>query len=117
MDVDQRSGIEIDGVGIDKIGLHELRKKICIVPQDPFIMEGSLKYNIDPMDEFSEEAVEQVLIQIGFYETMTEAAKNSGGSKPNPNSGVTQPLIKKNEIDHKLRCSILQSSNLSLGQK
>lgn len=93
MEVQGNSGIEIDGLKIDQIGLHELRKNICIVPQDPFIMEGSLKYNIDPLGEFSDEAVEQVLTQVGFFETLTQAAQNAGGSSPNPKSGANQPLI------------------------
>lgn len=115
MDVEGENGIKIDGISIDKLGLHEVRRNVCIVPQDPFIMEGSLKYNIDPMGEFSDEAVEQVLTQIGFFETLTEVAQNLGGTVANPHTGSREPLVVRNEIDQRLKCTIIQSSNLSLG--
>lgn len=44
----EKSYIAIDGVRIDKIGLHHLRKAIEIIPQDPFLVEGTLRFNIDP---------------------------------------------------------------------
>ncbi|RPD60042.1 metal resistance protein YCF1 [Lentinus tigrinus ALCF2SS1-7] len=39
----------IDGVDITKIGLHDLRSAISIVPQSPDLFEGSIRDNIDPM--------------------------------------------------------------------
>ncbi|RDX54318.1 metal resistance protein YCF1 [Lentinus brumalis] len=41
--------IYIDGVDITKIGLHDLRSAISIVPQSPDLFEGSIRDNIDPM--------------------------------------------------------------------
>lgn len=49
--------IEIDGVVIDKIGLHELRKNIVVIPQDPFLIQGTLKFNMDPFKDFSDDEI------------------------------------------------------------
>ena len=43
--------IYIDDEDITKIGLDILRKNITIIPQDPCLMEGTLKYNIDPFNK------------------------------------------------------------------
>ncbi|TFK51703.1 multidrug resistance-associated ABC transporter [Heliocybe sulcata] len=40
--------IYIDGVDISKIGLHQLRSTISIVPQSPDLFEGTMRENIDP---------------------------------------------------------------------
>ncbi|KAM3916377.1 multidrug resistance-associated protein 1-like [Leptodactylus fuscus] len=47
--------IYIDGTDISKLGLHELRSKITIIPQDPVLFFGSLRMNLDPFDNYSDE--------------------------------------------------------------
>ncbi|KAM4698698.1 multidrug resistance-associated protein 1-like [Rhinophrynus dorsalis] len=47
----------IDEKDISKLGLHELRSKITIIPQDPVLFSGSLRMNLDPFDNYSEEDI------------------------------------------------------------
>ncbi|XP_048103810.1 multidrug resistance-associated protein 1 [Alosa alosa] len=49
--------IFIDGVNIAEIGLHDLRSRITIIPQDPVLFSGSLRMNLDPFDAYSDEEV------------------------------------------------------------
>lgn len=49
--------IFIDGVDISQLGLHELRSRITIIPQDPVLFSGSLRMNLDPFDSYSDEEV------------------------------------------------------------
>uniref|UniRef100_A0A8C8ZV65 Multidrug resistance-associated protein 1 n=1 Tax=Prolemur simus TaxID=1328070 RepID=A0A8C8ZV65_PROSS len=49
--------IVIDDVNIAKIGLHNLRVKITIIPQDPVLFSGSLRMNLDPFSQYSDEEV------------------------------------------------------------
>ncbi|CAH1795308.1 unnamed protein product [Owenia fusiformis] len=47
-------GIFIDGVSIHDLGLHQLRCKLTIIPQDPVVFSGTLRMNIDPAEEYSD---------------------------------------------------------------
>uniref|UniRef100_A0A7N8WY80 Multidrug resistance-associated protein 1 n=1 Tax=Mastacembelus armatus TaxID=205130 RepID=A0A7N8WY80_9TELE len=49
--------IIIDGVDIAQLGLHELRSRITIIPQDPVLFSGSLRLNLDPFDSYTDEDV------------------------------------------------------------
>ena len=53
----QQGKIIIDGVQIDKIGLHELRKNLVVIPQDPFLVHGTLRFNIDPLQQYSDDQI------------------------------------------------------------
>lgn len=46
--------IVIDGVNISDIGLHDLRSNITIIPQEPVLFSGSLRFNLDPFNKFSD---------------------------------------------------------------
>uniref|UniRef100_A0A8B9LI33 ABC-type glutathione-S-conjugate transporter n=1 Tax=Astyanax mexicanus TaxID=7994 RepID=A0A8B9LI33_ASTMX len=49
--------IYIDGFDIAQLGLHDLRSRITIIPQDPVLFSGSLRMNLDPFDAYSDEEV------------------------------------------------------------
>ncbi|XP_054992088.1 LOW QUALITY PROTEIN: ATP-binding cassette sub-family C member 6 [Sorex araneus] len=50
-------GVWIDGVPIAHVGLHTLRSRITIIPQDPILFPGSLRMNLDMRQEHSDEAI------------------------------------------------------------
>ncbi|GCC18894.1 hypothetical protein chiPu_0018109 [Chiloscyllium punctatum] len=53
--------IVIDGIKIADIGLHDLRSKLTIIPQDPVLFSGSLRMNLDPFNQYSEEEIWKAL--------------------------------------------------------
>ncbi|XP_017887469.1 multidrug resistance-associated protein 4-like isoform X2 [Ceratina calcarata] len=73
--------ITIDGVNTLEIGLHDLRSKISIIPQEPFLFSGSLRKNLDPFDQYESDSVLwQALEEVELKEMGLEGHINEGGS-------------------------------------
>lgn len=53
--------IVIDGIAINEIGLYDLRHKLSIIPQDSQVFEGTIRENIDPTNQFTDEQIWRVL--------------------------------------------------------
>ncbi|CAH1406918.1 unnamed protein product [Nezara viridula] len=53
--------ILIDGVDVSTLGLHALRSRLTIIPQDPVLFSGSLRMNLDPFGSYNDEQVWRAL--------------------------------------------------------
>ena len=58
--------ISIDDIDISSIGLEMLRKNLTIIPQEPTLIEGTLRENVDPAEIFSDEKILEVLKAVGL---------------------------------------------------
>ncbi|KAF5273605.1 hypothetical protein FQR65_LT04604 [Abscondita terminalis] len=62
--------ITIDGVDINTIGLHDLRKQISIIPQNPVMFVGSMRKNLDPFDERTDDELWRALDDVKMKEAV-----------------------------------------------
>uniref|UniRef100_H3A152 ABC transporter domain-containing protein n=2 Tax=Latimeria chalumnae TaxID=7897 RepID=H3A152_LATCH len=64
--------IMIDGVLTSELGLHDLRKKISIIPQDPVLFTGTMRKNLDPFSEYHDEELWKALEEVQLKEVVEE---------------------------------------------
>ncbi|TYK18126.1 ABC transporter C family member 4-like [Cucumis melo var. makuwa] len=59
--------IIVDGIDIGKIGLHDLRSRFGIIPQEPVLFEGTVRSNIDPIGQYTDEEIWKVIMNILIF--------------------------------------------------
>uniref|UniRef100_A0ACD6ADW4 Uncharacterized protein n=1 Tax=Avena sativa TaxID=4498 RepID=A0ACD6ADW4_AVESA len=52
--------IIIDSLDITRIGVYDLRSRLGIIPQDPTLFQGTVRYNLDPLGQFSDHQIWEV---------------------------------------------------------
>ncbi|KAK9113509.1 hypothetical protein Syun_020306 [Stephania yunnanensis] len=71
--VDPSEGrILIDGLDICKIGLMDLRSRLGIIPQDPTLFQGTMRTNLDPLNQHSDFEIWEVLSKCHLKEIVRQ---------------------------------------------
>ncbi|XP_058218895.1 ABC transporter C family member 3-like [Rhododendron vialii] len=100
--------ILIDGINISSIGLHDLRSRLSIIPQDPTMFEGTVRSNLDPLEEYTDERIWEALdkCQLGDEVRKKEGKLDSAVTENGENWSMGQRqlvclgrvLLKKSKV-------------------
>jgi ATP-binding cassette subfamily C (CFTR/MRP) protein 1 len=53
--------IVLDGIDVKILGLHDLRSRLTIIPQDPVLFSGTIRDNLDPSESHDDAAIWRAL--------------------------------------------------------
>ncbi|CAJ2666223.1 unnamed protein product [Trifolium pratense] len=62
--------IVVDGIDISSIGLHDLRSRFGVIPQDPTLFDGTVRYNLDPLSQHTDQDIWEVLAKCQLREVV-----------------------------------------------
>jgi ABC-type multidrug transport system fused ATPase/permease subunit len=60
--------ILIDNIDISKVKLKDLRKGISIIPQEPVLFSGDIRFNLDPFEEYNDDYLWEILEKSNLKE-------------------------------------------------
>uniref|UniRef100_A0A287AG73 Cystic fibrosis transmembrane conductance regulator n=1 Tax=Sus scrofa TaxID=9823 RepID=A0A287AG73_PIG len=100
--------IWIDGIWTTTIGLHDLRKKMSVVPQEPVLFTGTMRKNLDPFHEHTDEELWNALEEVQLKEAVeglpgklnTELAESGSNLSAGQRQLVSfaRAILRKNQI-------------------
>nr|WDD38969.1 ABC transporter C family member 3 [Fagopyrum tataricum] len=62
--------IIVDGIDLCSIGLHDLRSRFGIIPQDPTLFNGTVRFNLDPLSQHTDQEIWEVLGKCQLRESV-----------------------------------------------
>ncbi|KAH6646530.1 P-loop containing nucleoside triphosphate hydrolase protein [Truncatella angustata] len=73
--------ITIDGINTATLGLHDLRSRLAIIPQEPILFQGTIRSNLDPFNKHTDAELWSALSQADLVDQDRDMKDNSKGRR------------------------------------
>ncbi|KAH9987847.1 P-loop containing nucleoside triphosphate hydrolase protein [Xylariaceae sp. FL0662B] len=84
--LEAESGQILIGLNTREVDLQELRYRLAYVPQDPTLFAGTLRLNLDALNEHADEEVLGALRDVGLLDSSSELGEDHGPASANDHS-------------------------------
>jgi len=98
-----------DGIDIASINLDVLRNNITIIPQQPELISGTLRQNLDPFGEHDDATLNACLRSAGLFDLQTEDDEDKIGLDSSVVSGGTNFSLGQRQIIALARAMVRRS--------
>ena len=95
--------ILIDDIPTSVVNIQTLRNRITFLPQDPVLFPGTMRQNLDPLEEHSDQECEAVIARVcGTYEWTLDTKIDTGGKNLSQGQrqlvGLARAVLRRNNI-------------------
>lgn len=105
----------VDGVDINKTSIDQVRESITIIPQDPTLFKGSLRFNLDPTNICTDEQITELLKKAGLVELILKKKKEDEDKKKELEKELTPEQLALAKADQKTDDDSLLNFNIQPG--
>ena len=73
----ESGSVVIDGIDVSTLGLKDLRSRVSVIPQDPVLFTGTVRFNLDPFEQCSDDELREALSLAHVWKALVVMAEEA----------------------------------------
>jgi ABC-type multidrug transport system fused ATPase/permease subunit len=92
--------ILIDGIDIRTVGLHVLRCSLSVISQDAVMLAGTVRYNLDPLQQHDDTWLHECLVKVGLVNKSSNASRATSSDQDTKVKSEERDVEKENDSNY-----------------